>query len=102
MSQSQRRSYTREQKAEAVRLVKVSGQSIAQVARDLGIPENTLWNWINRERIDAGKGSGSQAASEVQAELAKLKRENQQLKEERDFLKKAAAFFARPDDGDLK
>lgn len=92
------REYTKEQKAEAVKLVRISGQSVAQVARDLDIPENTLWNWVNRERIDAGEGPPGALTTEEREELKRLRRENIRLRMERDFLKKAAAFFAKQEE----
>ena len=100
MNRRERRHYTREQKIEAVKLVKVSGQSISQVARDLGIPENTLWNWINRDRIDAREDSDEALDTDERSELRKLRRENRRLRMERDFLKKAAAFFAKEGEED--
>jgi len=99
MSGGKRRRYTKEQKVEAVKLVRVSGESIAQVARDLGIPENTLWNWVHRERVDAGEGPPGELTTPEREELRRLRRENRRLRMERDFLKKAAAFFAREEDG---
>lgn len=92
------RSYSPEQRAEAVKLVRVSGQSIRQVADDLGIPENTLWNWVNRSRIDAGEGPVGALTTDERQELVRLRRENRRLTQERDFLKKAAAFFAKQDE----
>jgi transposase len=93
-----RRRYTEEEKREAVRLVRVSGVSIAQVARELGIPGNTLWNWVHRDRIDAGEGGPGALTTQEREELRRLRRENERLRMERDFLKKAAAFFARQED----
>ena len=101
MKDKKRRGYTKEQKMEAVNLVKVSGQSIAQVSRDLGIPSNTLWNWVNRKRIDAGEGPPEAMTTSERDELRKLRRENRKLRMERDFLKKAAAFFAKDEDDSL-
>jgi transposase-like protein len=94
----QHRLYSPEQRAEAVKLVRVSGQSIRQVADDLGIPENTLWNWVSRSRIDAGEGPAGALTTDERQELVRLRRENRRLTQERDFLKKAAAFFAKQDE----
>jgi transposase len=102
MTGGKRREYTGEQKDEAVRLVRVSGQSVAQVARDLGLPENTLWNWAHRARIDAGEGPPEALTTAEREELRRLRRENRRLRMERDFLKKATAFFARETDEDSK
>ena len=96
------RTYSREQREEAVKLVRVSGQSLAQVARDLDIPENTLWNWVNRARIDAGEGPPGALTTDEREELRRLRRENIRLRMERDFLKKAAAFFAREEEENSK
>ncbi len=77
---------------EAVRLVQTSGQSIAQVAADLGIGKSTLGKWVSRHR-EADLLSGPH--DDMVKELARLRRENEILKAERDLLKKAAAFFAK-------
>jgi len=99
---TKRRYYTREQKEDAVKLVKVSGQSIARTAKDLGIPENSLQNWVRQAKIDAGEGPPEALTTEERAEIRKLRRENRQLRMERDFLKKAAAFFAKETSEDSK
>jgi transposase len=83
---------TEEFRREAVRLALVSGRTIGQVASDLGIGKSTLGKWISRHR-EADLLSGPH--DDVQKELARLKRENEILRQERDLLKKAAAFFAR-------
>ena len=90
-----KRKYTKEQKEDAVRLVRVSGQSIARTAKDLGIPENTLWNWVRQAKIDAGEGPEDAYTTEEKAELRRLRKELRQVTMERDFLKKAAAYFAK-------
>ena len=102
MSQRERRKYTKEQKEDAVRLVKVSGQSIARTAKDLGIPENTLWNWVHQAKIDAGEGPEGAYTTEEKAELRRLRKELRQVTMERDFLKKAAAYFAKEESEHLK
>ena len=90
-----RRSFTAEQKREAVRLVQTSGKSIGQVARDLDLTETALRRWVQQAEIDAGRGPEGALTSEERAELQQLRRENTRLRQERDFLKKAASFFAR-------
>ena len=84
--------YPPEFKAEAVRLVKSSGETIAQVAKDLGISDQTLLNWVGQDNVDAGKKSG--LTSDERARMRELERENRKLREEREILRKAAAFFA--------
>lgn len=84
--------YPPEFRAEAFRLVKNSGDSIRQVAKDLGISDQTLRNWVNQADVDAGKREG--LSTEERAELRQLRKENRKLREEREILRKAAAFFA--------
>ncbi len=97
MGRRKRRLFTAEQKAEAVRMAHESGLSIAQVAKNLDVTENSLRRWIKQAKIDANPSPEGPLTSEQLAELRRLRRENRQLKQERDFLKKAAAFFARED-----
>lgn len=85
--------YPPEFRAEAVRLVRDGGQPIPEVARDLGCSEQTLRNWVAQAAIDAGEAEG--LTSDERAELARLRRENRLLREEREILRKAAAFFAQ-------
>jgi transposase len=83
-------------KEEAIRLALTSSQSIAKTARDLGLKENTLYNWLSKAKDKAPtlkKPDGSQ--SNLIEELNLLRKENIRLKEEREILKKAAAFFAK-------
>jgi len=87
-----RRKHTNEFKQEAVRLSERSGAPIVQVARDLGICESLLHNWIKQF---GKKADGSRVSPDEREELIRLRRENRILKEERDILKKAAAYFAR-------
>ena len=97
VSKRKRRQFTAEQKAEAVKLVKEVG-SIRRVARDLDLHETVLSRWVKQAEIDAGEGSEGALTTEEKEELRKLRRENKRLRMERDFLKKAAAFFAKDSD----
>jgi transposase-like protein len=90
-----RRRFTPEYKAEAVRLVETSHRTCAEVARDLGIQATSLRAWVEQARIDVGKGVPDALTTEERKELGALRKENRVLKEEREVLKKAAAFFAR-------
>ena len=85
--------YPLEFRAEAVRLVRESGKSISQVARDLGVSTESLRNWIRQHEIDCGQREG--LTTSEREELQRLRRENRILREEREILKKAAAFFAQ-------
>jgi transposase len=84
--------YPPEFRAEAVRLAKTSGEPIARIAGDLGISDQTLRNWVNQDDVDAGKKSG--LTSDERARMRELEKENRKLREEREILRKAAAFFA--------
>jgi transposase len=97
MTRRQRRQFTAEQKAEAVRLVREVG-SVSQVARDLDLTRTALMSWVRQAEVDAGQGPGGALTTEEKAELARLRREVKTLRMERDFLKKAAVFFAADDD----
>ena len=66
---------------------------MAEVARELGVVEQTLGNWVRQERIDRGEREGT--SSDLRAENARLNRENKQLRLERDLLKKATAFWVK-------
>ena len=89
--------YPPEFRAEAIRLAKTSGEPISRIAKDLGISDQTLRNWVNQDDVDAGKKSG--LTSDERAEMRELRKENRRLREEREILRKAAAFFARETDG---
>jgi transposase len=89
-----RRQFTDEFKAGAVRLVLEEGKTIAQVARDLDLTASALAGWVKRARADRDGGK-SGLTSDERAELAKLRKENRELKMERELLKKWAAFFAK-------
>ena len=93
--QQKRRSFTPEFKAEVVALCKAGDRSIGQVARDLGLTETAVREWVKQADIDAGRRDGLTTAE--REELARLRRENRVLREERDILKRATAFFARGD-----
>ena len=90
-----RRRYTEEFKQEAVRLVRESAHPLAQVARDLGIPDNVLYRWTAQHRQADAHGTPRVAQRAEAEELTRVKRELARVTQERDFLKRAAAFFAR-------
>ena len=92
-----RPSYTSEFKREALELMRVADKPIKQLAKDLGVSEQTLFVWRRQAEIDAGKREGLSSAE--RDELSQLRKENRTLKMEREILKKAAAFFARESDG---
>ena len=89
-----RRQFTDEFKASAVRLVLDEGKTVGAVARDLDLTETALREWVKRARADRTHGRTGLTTSERE-ELARLRKENRILQEEREILKKATAFFAK-------
>lgn len=85
--------YAPQFRAEAVRLVKESGKSKSEIAADLGVSYETLRKWVRQAEIDEGQREG--LTTDERQELRRLRRENWILREEREILKKAAAFFAQ-------
>lgn len=92
MERRARREFTPEFKARTVELIESSGKSVNEVCRELDLTETAVRRWVKQARIDAGQAPG--LTSDERAELARLRRENKVLREEREILKKAAAFFA--------
>jgi len=90
-----RASYSLEFKLQAIQLVKEGGQSMADVARSLGVPKSTLFDWVREHDKERDEENGRK--SRTNGEVLRLKRELEQAKKERDFLKKACAFFAQDD-----
>jgi transposase-like protein len=95
MVKRKRRQFTKEFKAEAVRLVLEQKQPVAQAARDLGIWESCLTRWVNQARVDRGAGPPGALTTEERTELTQLRREVRTLRMEREILKNATAFFAK-------
>jgi transposase len=89
-------SYPAEFRREAVRLVLQTDKTAAQVAKDLGISDKTLGNWVRAERQGLARASEPGAISESEREeLRRLRKENHELRIEREILRKAAAYFAK-------
>jgi len=89
-----RRQFTDEFKAGVVRLVLDEGKKIGAVAREMDLTETAVREWVRRARADRTHGRTGLTTAERE-ELARLRKENRELRTERDILKKAAAFFAR-------
>jgi transposase len=87
------RRYSEEFKAEAIAFVSSSGLSVSKAAEDLGMAQTTLYRWVTQSDIDGGAKEG--LTTDERKRLMRLERENRILKEEREILKKAAAWFAR-------
>src|SRR4029453_11589138 len=88
-----RRQFTGEFKRDAVELVRTSDRPIAVIARELGIYDSTLGNWVRQDRIDRGEQEG--LSSEERARLGELERETARLRMERDLLKRTGPFWVK-------
>jgi len=88
-----KRNYDQAFRDKAVQLAVTSSKPFNEMAEDLGIKATTLYQWIHRYETNTDKPKGSN--TDVYAELVRLKKENDRLKEEREILKKAAVYFAQ-------
>jgi transposase len=86
--------YPPEFRRDVVELVRTSGKNVAQVARELGLNRETVRLWVRQDQADRGERHDVLTTAE-QEELRRLRRENTELKLEREILKQAAAFFAK-------
>jgi transposase len=86
-----------EYKAEVVELIRSTGKTVGQVARELDLTETAVRQWVRHADLDAGRRTDGLTTAEGE-ELRRLRRENQELGEEREILRKAAVFFARETD----
>ena len=91
----ERRKFSDEFKAGAVRLVLEEERSITRVAKDLDLTPSSLGKWVEQARADRGKSKRGTLTTEEKEELSRLRKENRELRLEREILKKAAAFFAK-------
>ena len=90
--------YPPEFRREAIRLLRAGDRSPKQLAQELGCTEQTLRNWLSQDEADRGERSDV-LSSEERKRLRELERENRVLRQEREILKRAAAFFARETEG---
>lgn len=95
MNQEKPKTYSAEFRESAVKLANESDKSVAQTARDLGVNENTLHTWISKYSRPLDGTKTVRTDDHLYDELKRLKKENARLIEERDLLKKAAAYFAK-------
>lgn len=93
MDKRSRRRFTKEFKAETVALIRQSGKSISEICRDMGLSVSSVQRWLAQAEIDAGQRDGL-TTDECQ-ELSRLRRELRVVREERDVLAKAIAFFTK-------
>ena len=90
-----RRSFTDEFKAEVVKKVLQGGKTVGQVSRELDLTETAVRHWVQQAQVDRGQGPPGALTTAEKEELAQLRKENRELREDREILKKAAAFFAK-------
>ncbi len=95
MSKRKRRSFTKEYKAEVVRLIRKSGKTVGAVSRELGLTETAVRRWVEQAEIDSGEGPAGALTTAEREELAQLRKRVKTLEMEREILKKATAFFAK-------
>ena len=89
-----RRFFPGEYKADVVELIRTTGKTVGRVARELDLTETAVREWVKRADLDAGRRTDGLTTGERE-ELRRLRRENRDLREEREILRKAAVFFAR-------
>lgn len=90
-----RRNFSDEYKAEVVRLCQQPGKTPNGVAVELGLTPSAVTGWVKQAAVDAGGGGSGALTSSEREELAALRKENKQLRQEREILKRATAFFAK-------
>ena len=95
MERKKRRRFSAEYKAEAVKLVTREGRSCSAVAKELGIANSCLHDWVRQSEVDQGRGGKGALTTAERQELTELRRKVRQLEMEKEILKKAAAFFAK-------
>jgi transposase len=95
MEKRKRRKFTKEFKAEAVRLCKLGDRSIGQIAKELDLTETALRSWVKQADIDEKQDPAGALTTAEREELVRLRRDVKRLEMEREVLKKATAFFAK-------
>ena len=95
MERRKRREFTDQYKAEIVESVRTSRKAVTHLAKDLDWPPNSIASWVRQSKASTGANQEASISADEKAELLRLRRDNRELKMERDFLKKIAGFFAR-------
>jgi transposase len=90
-----RRKFTKEFKAEVVKLVLDGGRSVPDVSREHDLTESSVYHWVKQAQVDRGHGPAGVLTTSEKAELSQLRRENRELRRERDFFEQATAYFAK-------
>ena len=95
MNKRTRRKFSKEYKAEIVDLVRQADGNAAKVARDVDLTPQTVSSWVRQAMVDDGGGKAEELTTTERAELSKLRKENKDLRMEREFLKKISTWFAK-------
>lgn len=90
-----RKTYSKEFKSEAVKLVRDSGKPVTQIARELGISGSALAGWAKQDDADNGRGRNGMLTTDEREEMRQLRKELRIARQERDILKKSVTFFAK-------
>lgn len=90
-----RRTFNKEFKEEVVKLVLEGGKTVSRAAKDLDIAASVVAGWVKQAKIDRGVNPSGALTTDEKRELAQLRKENRELRMEREILKKATAFFAK-------
>ncbi len=90
-----RRKFTKEFKAEVVKLVLDGGRNVPDVCREQELSESSVYLWVKQAQVDRGQGGPGALTTAEKAELSQLRRENRELRRERDFFEQATAYFAK-------
>ncbi len=92
---SKRRRFPPEFKAEVIQQVLSGRKTVPQICKEQDLFDSSVYNWVRQAKIDSGNGPVDALTTAEKQELAALRRENRELRRERDFLKSAAAYFAK-------
>jgi transposase-like protein len=95
VTKRKKRTFTTEFKQDAVRIFESGERTITEVSRSLDVATSVLRSWVKQHAVDTGKGKPGALVTTERDELARLRRENRQLREDREILKKAATFLAK-------
>jgi len=95
MMAKERRRYSREFKSEIVKLVLEGRRTVPEVCTQHGLHGSSVYSWVRQAKIDSGAGGADAVTTADKEELAKLRRDNKELRRENDFLRDAASYFAR-------
>jgi transposase len=95
MGKKPRRKFTKEFKAEVIKLVVEGGRSVPDVCRQHELPESSVYLWVKQAQVDRGNGAPGALTTAEKEELSQLRREVRELRRERDFLEQATAYFAK-------